>query len=53
MCQTRKLGYRRLCNELKRLHDVSLSVATIHKTLRKHDEPYLQKAPLSKKDPSL
>ena len=43
MRKTRKLGHRRLCNELKRLHDVSISIATIHRVLRKHDEPYLQK----------
>jgi len=43
MRKTRKLGHRRLCNELNRLHDVSLSIATILNVLRKHDEPYLQK----------
>lgn len=45
MRKTRKLGHRRLCNELKRLHDISLSIATIHNVLRKHHEPYLQKKP--------
>lgn len=29
----RKLGHRRIQNELKRLHDISLSTSTIHKVL--------------------
>ncbi len=32
--QTRKLGARRLQNELQRLHGLSLSTATIHKVLK-------------------
>ncbi|GAM52409.1 hypothetical protein EBME_0872 [bacterium endosymbiont of Mortierella elongata FMR23-6] len=31
----RALGHRRLASELKRNHDVSYSVATIHKVLQK------------------
>lgn len=34
--EERKLGARRIQNELKRLHDLSLSLATIHKVLRRH-----------------
>lgn len=39
----RKLGVRRIQSELKRLHDLSLSMATIHKVFKKNDIPYLQK----------
>lgn len=39
----RKLGTRRIQSELKRLHKISLSLATIHKVIKKHDLPYLQK----------
>lgn len=39
----RKLGVRRIQNELKRLHNLSLSLATIHKVLARHKVPYLQK----------
>lgn len=39
----RKLGVRRIQSELKRLHDFSLSLATIHKVFKKHNLPYLQK----------
>ncbi|KIE04088.1 Transposase, partial [Candidatus Jidaibacter acanthamoeba] len=38
----RKLGVRRIQSELKRLHEISLSVATIHKVLKKHEVGYLQ-----------
>ena len=41
--QDRKLGVRRIQSELKRLHEVSLSLSTIHKVLTKHKVPYLQK----------
>ena len=41
--QERKLGVRRLQSELKRHHDFSLSLATIHKVLKKKNMPYLQK----------
>ncbi|KJV76900.1 transposase family protein [Rickettsia hoogstraalii str. RCCE3] len=33
----RKLGARRIQNELKRLHGISFSTATIHKVLQKHN----------------
>jgi transposase InsO family protein len=33
----RKLGTRRIQNELRRNHDCSLSLATIHKVLKKHN----------------
>ena len=39
----RKLGVRRVQSEIKRLHDISLSLATIHKIFKKHNLPYLQK----------
>jgi transposase len=39
----RKLGARRIQGELKRLHNISLSLATIHKILNKHNVPFLQK----------
>lgn len=42
MRRERKLGARRLQHELKRLHELSLSLATIHKVLGKHDEQYLK-----------
>ena len=34
--QERRLGVKRLRNELQRLHDVRLSAATIHKILTRH-----------------
>lgn len=34
---SRNLGARRIQSELKRLHDTSLSLATIHKVLKKHN----------------
>jgi len=39
----RRLGHRRISTELKRLHNISLSLATIHKVLKKNNVPYLQK----------
>lgn len=39
----RKLGVRRVQSELKRLHDTSLSLATIHKIFNRNNIPYLQK----------
>ena len=42
MRRDRKLGVRRLQHELKRLHDISLSLATIHKVLARNDEQYLK-----------
>lgn len=41
--QDRKLGVRRIQSELKRHYDRSLSLATIHKILKIHQVPYLQK----------
>ncbi len=35
--QGRKLGARRIQNELKRLYEISFSTATIHKVLKKHN----------------
>jgi transposase InsO family protein len=37
----RKLGARRLQSELKRLYDLSFSLSTIHKVLKKHNVPLL------------
>jgi transposase InsO family protein len=42
MRKDRRLGVRRIQNELRRLHDLSLSLATIHKVLGKQDSQYLQ-----------
>ena len=39
----RKLGVRRVQSEIKRLHDISLSLATIHKVFKKNNIPYLTK----------
>jgi transposase InsO family protein len=39
----RKLGVRRVQSEIKRLYDISLSLATIHKIFKKNNIPYLQK----------
>lgn len=39
----RKLGVRRVQSEIKRLHDTSLSLATIHKVFLKSQVQYLQK----------
>jgi transposase-like protein len=38
----RKLGHRSIASEMKRLYDRSLSTATIHKVLAKHQRPYLK-----------
>ena len=35
--KTRNLGARRIQSELRRLHEISLSLATVHKVLQKHD----------------
>jgi hypothetical protein len=37
----RKLGHRRIQNELRCLHDISLSTATIHKVLERIGKPIL------------
>ena len=34
--KTRNLGARRIQSELRRLHEISLSLATVHKVLQKH-----------------
>jgi transposase InsO family protein len=39
----RKLGVRRIQNELRRNHDFSVSLSTIHKYLKCNNVPYLQK----------
>ena len=39
----RKLGARRIQSEIRRQHDISLCLATIHKILKRHDVPYLQR----------
>ena len=36
----RKLGHRRIQNELNRLHNISLSTATIHKVLERLNKQY-------------
>lgn len=43
MRNERKLGVRRVQSEIKRLHDISLSLATIHKVFKNSNLPYLQK----------
>jgi len=40
--KSRSLGARRLQNELKRLHNISFSTATIHKVLKKHHVGHLK-----------
>jgi hypothetical protein len=46
----RKLGHRRIQNELKRLHTISFSTATIHKVLERINKPLLKiKRSFSKK----
>jgi transposase InsO family protein len=45
----RRLGTRRIQSELKRLHDCSLSRATINKVLHKHAQPPLKHSRLSRK----
>jgi transposase InsO family protein len=39
----RNLGARRLQSELFRLHDISLSIASVHKVLSKHNVPPVKK----------
>lgn len=41
--QERNLGARRIQHELQRLHDLSLSLPTIHKILKKHEVDPLRK----------
>jgi transposase InsO family protein len=47
----RKLGVHRIQSEIKRLHNFSLSLATIHKIFKKHAVPYLQKKRHYRKHP--
>lgn len=47
--RTRKLGARRLQNELARLHDLSLSTATIHKVLKEAQVKPLKKTRRARK----
>jgi hypothetical protein len=42
MRKNRNLGARRIQSELKRLHSISFSTATIHKVLKKHAVPPLK-----------
>lgn len=51
--KNRKLGSRRIKNELKRLHNISLSLATIHKVLQRSGLPYLKKKRHYRKAPKL
>ncbi len=51
--KNRKLGARRIQNELKRLHQISFSVATIHKVLKRNNVAYLQKKRHYRKTPKL
>ncbi len=39
----RKLGVRKVQSEIKRLHGISLSLATIHKVFKRNNIPYLQR----------
>ena len=39
----RNLGARRIQNELLRLHEINLSLASIHKVLKRNNTPLLQK----------
>jgi transposase len=45
----RRLGARRIQNELRREHDCQLSLATIDKVLTRHDPPPLKRSRLSRK----
>ena len=45
----RRLGARRIQNELLREHDCKLSLATIHKVLKRHDSPPLKRSRLTRK----
>ena len=42
--KTRNLGARRIQSELKRLHEIFLSLATVHKVLQKHVSNRLKSA---------
>ncbi len=43
----RKLGTRRIQSELKRLHQISLSLASIHKVIKKHFTIFAKEEALS------
>lgn len=45
----RRLGARRIQSELLREHDCRLSLATIHKVLKRHDQQPLKRSRLSRK----
>lgn len=45
----RRLGARRIQNELLREYDCKLSLATIHKVLKRHDQQPLKRSRLSRK----
>ena len=47
--KSRGLGIKRLRNELRRLHDIRLSVDTIHKVLCRHDLNRLKRPKLVRK----
>lgn len=47
--QERNLGARRIQHELKRMHNISLSLATIHKVLKAENVPSLRKVPRRKR----
>ena len=47
--KSRRLGIKRLRNELRRLHDIRLSVDTIHKVLCRHDLNRLKRPKLVRK----
>lgn len=51
MRQKRRLGAKRIKIELKRLHNISLSVATIHKVLKLHNVSPLSSSRLARKIP--
>lgn len=45
----RRFGARRIQSELLREHDCQLSLATIHKVLKRHDQPPLKRSRLMRK----
>jgi transposase InsO family protein len=49
--RTRSLGVKRLRNELRRLHGLQLSPATVHKTLARHDLNVLPRRKRSRHKP--
>jgi len=51
--RSRRLGIKRLRNELIRLHQVRLSLATLHKVLRRHGESRLPERRWRRRVPQL